>query len=249
DADAGRHALPGVLAAEDEGAHGRVHPPRPAADVRADRAERHRVRGDDGGRRRRADEPADGRRGLHGGSAVGSGRRQRRLVADRHRRLLARGPAAPRVQHVLPVLPRKPHGARDRQVALRRDLLRLAARRLFRRAAAVAQRVHGRRLGRGLRDDGCGDPRDARARDRPDAVGPGPDACAQPRDHVSDPRHLDRRAHRRPAGGRHRRVSHVRGGRPAPHVADAGARRVRRPGDRAGAGLRRGRLERDDLVL
>ena len=92
-------------------------------------------------------------------------------------------------------------------VALRRALLRLAARRLVRRAALLARRAHGRRVGRGVRADGRGVRDAARPRDRPDAVAASARsillnlAISVPR-----PEHLDRRPPRRPDRRRGRRV-------------------------------------------
>jgi membrane associated rhomboid family serine protease len=84
-----------------------------------------------------------------------------------------------------------------------------------------------------------------RARRGPDAVGPRDDVAAQPRHHARDPRDLDRRPHRRPRGGRHRRLPDVRGRRPAARRAGTRAGRLPRPRRRAGRRLRRRRVERE----
>ena len=77
--------------------------------------------------------------------------RRRRVVPAGHRRLPPRQPDPHRLQHVAALHPRAAAGAGAGHAALRRPLLRLAARRLVRCPAARPQRPHRRRLGGGLR--------------------------------------------------------------------------------------------------
>ena len=95
-----------------------------------------------------------GARSSRDGGLFGPARRERRLVADRHRRLPARRASCTSRfnMYVLYILG-QPARAGDRHAALPRRLLRLAARRLVRRPAAEPERAHGRRLGRDLRPD------------------------------------------------------------------------------------------------
>ena len=107
-------------------------------------------------------------------------------------------------------------------VQVRRDLPRVAARRVVRRAPALARRVHRRRLGRGLRADGRAGDGLPRPRDPDHAVADLRPARHQPDLHALLSRRLDRRPPRRDGRRRARRAARARG-RPAP-LAGARAR-------------------------
>ena len=120
-------------------------------DLRPDRDQRRRLPGRD--RRPAAagsTASAAARSSSTSASSAPLGRR-RRVVPAGHQRLPPRQPHPHRLQHVPALLPRPDARAGDRHAALRRPLLRLAARRLLRRAAARPRRAHRRRLRGGLR--------------------------------------------------------------------------------------------------
>ena len=134
---------------------------------------------------------------IRDGAVSQAGDRGRRVLPPAHRRLPARGLAPPGVQRFRAVRPRLDARARRRQAPVRDHLLRLAARRVLRRAAYRARRPHGRRVRGDLRADGGGDRGAAQPGDRDHGERARALARDQPGVHVRDPRHLDRRPPRR----------------------------------------------------
>ena len=122
--------------------------------------------------------------------------RERRLLDAPHERLPPRRPFPPLLEHAGAVDPRHAARASPGTPALRARLLRVAVLRLARGADRVAGAV-GRRLGRRVRAHGRGGDRRSASRPQPPGERSRPLARNQPADHVHDPEHLDRSAHRR----------------------------------------------------
>ncbi len=200
DDDARRHAMPGVRRRSHAGQNAPQHRAPAGAHDGADRDQRDRVP-------RRGQLLADRRAvglGLRKRRAVrqprrhpDARRRARAVVADRHRRLPAREPDPHRLQHVRALRARHHARAGARPPALRLDLRRSAADRLARRADRLAARRHRRRLRCGLRRDGRGRRRGARAPDPADAERRRRADPDQPDHQLHAARHLLGRAHRR----------------------------------------------------
>ena len=233
------------------GADDAQHLRRADGDVHADRHQRAAVpRHLDVGRRHELGlhRPRDARIGVVPGRAD-RGRRRRGLPA-RDRRVPARPeqPAPHPLQHVHPVLGRHDARAGARACALRGAVLRVAARRLVRRAGGVAALADGRRVRRRVRLDGRGVHLPARSRRGPVAVGPRAGDPLQPGAAVPvpEPEHLDRRACRRPDRRRDRRAGDrvARPAAPRRSVPGAGLR----GGRRGVRGRRDQRPAQDDLA-